>query len=365
MEQGEIAENIDKISDNSRKKRFRFLVIISTIILTVLIGFAVYFYFLIYGQNLPKFDKDKILLISSDKDLNQIADLLQHDKIISKKENFIFVSKLMKFKGKSGRYKITKSTRSYHKLISILRGAQEPVNITFNNLRFLHQLAGQVDNMLEADSIRFLNAFLDSNFLKKNGFNPETALTMYIPETYNINWDIKPEKFVERMHREYTSFWKKDKRLEKAKQQNLSPTEVYILASIVDAETTYIPEKPRVAGVYLNRLRKKGWKLEADPTVVFANGDFNVKRVTNELLKIDSPYNTYKYPGLPPGPIRMASISAIDAVLNAEEHDYWFFCARPPVEGEPNQHAFAKNGSEHAMNANLYRRWLNSNKIYR
>jgi UPF0755 protein len=119
-----------------------------------------------------------------------------------------------------------------------------------------------------------------------------------------------------------------------------------------------------VAGVYLNRLRKKGWKLEADPTVVYANGDFSVKRVTFDMLKFDSPYNTYKYPGLPPGPIRMASISAIDAVLNAEEHDFWFFCAKPPVDGEPNQHAFARTGAEHAANARNYWRWLNNNKIY-
>jgi UPF0755 protein len=282
------------------------------------------------------------------------------------KADFLWVAKMRKYEGKAGRYAISQTTRSYYELVGILRNSKQvEVKVTFNNLRLKEQLAGQVSRLLEFDSVTLASLMSSAEVLGKYGFNEENAIAMYIPNTYNFYWNTNAQTFVERMHEEYEKFWAADNRKAKADSMGMTPIEVYILASIVDAETTYGPEKARVAGVYLNRLNTDGWKLEADPTVVFANGDFSVRRVTNDLLAKDSPYNTYMYPGLPPGPIRMASQSAIDAVLNAEKHDYWFFCAKPPAEGEPAQHAFAKTGAQHGANARRYRAWLNSQRIYR
>jgi UPF0755 protein len=331
-------------------------------LLGIIIGY--YFYSLIYGNQLSARNQDLIIQIKSGSTLEQITDILSQNAVIKDKAKFLRVCSIMKFKGKSGQYRIPVKIMSNHGLISILRGRQIPVKLTFNNFRLLPQLAAHVSQYIEADSLSLLAAMTASDFLDSNGLKPETAMTLFIPNSYEMYWDTDAVSFVKKMQAEHKKFWN-EKRLEKAKKLDLSPTEIYTLASIVDAETTYVPEKPRVAGVYLNRLKTKGWKLEADPTVVFAGGDFSVRRVTNDLLKINSPYNTYQNVGLPPGPIRMASVSAIDAVLDAEEHDYMFFCAKVPKDGEPSQHAFARNGAEHAANARVYRQWLNSRKIYK
>lgn len=347
-------------------RKFIFTVIISILLLLILsgAGIAYYFYQTICGANLLEIKESVLIQVPSGSNLDKITEILSEKGILKDKKGFLWVCSIMKFYGKSGQYRITKNTNSYHSLVGVLRGEQESVNLTFNNFRLKEQLAGHVSRFIEADSLSIIAAMIATDFLDQKGFNSENALSMYIPNSYKIYWDSDADVFVKRMEVEYQKFWNEN-RLEKAKKQNLSPIEVYILASIVDAETTFNPEKPRVAGVYLNRLRTKGWKLEADPTVVFAGGDFSVRRVTNDMLQINSPYNTYKNVGLPPGPIRMASVSAIDAVLDAEEHDYWFFCAKPPSEGQPAQHAFAKTMAQHGANARVYRQWLNLQRIYK
>lgn len=368
MDEDQINENISPeptLKPTRKGGIIKILLITVAVLALAAAGVAYYFYDAIYGKKLNPLSQDLLLDIPSKTDLNGIVNLLAEKQLLKDKTAFLWVANLMKYKGKTGRYRIPKTVQSYHSLIRVLRSKQEPVKLTFNNFRLKDQLAGHVSRYIEADSLSLLAAMTSTETLDGYGFNAENAMAMYIPDTYNMNWDTDAKSFVARMYKEYNAFWDKNNRREKAKKLEMTPIEVYILASIVDAETTYNPEKPRVAGVYLNRLKTEGWKLEADPTVVFAGGDFSVRRVTNDLLAINSPYNTYQHAGLPPGPIRMASSTAIDAVLDAEKHDYWFFCAKPPTEGQPAQHAFATTGAQHGANARAYRQWLNSQKIYK
>src|SRR5690606_21858659 len=219
---------------------------------------------------------------------------------------------------------------------------------------------------IEADSTQLLHSFKDADFLNANGFNEDTALSMYIPNSYEFFWNTSADGFKERMLKEYTRFWNED-RMAKAKSVGMSPEEVIALAAIVHKETVKVDERPRVAGVYLNRLRR-GMPLQADPTVIYAikkhTGDFDtvIKRVLHKDLELDSPYNTYKVSGLPPGPITMPDISAIDAVLNAEKHEYLYFVANVENFG---YHKFAKTLAQHNRNKGQYVRWINSKKINR
>jgi UPF0755 protein len=217
-----------------------------------------------------------------------------------------------------------------------------------------------------ADSISLINSFLDKDFLNEKGFNSSNALVMYMSNTYECYWDISPIDFRNKTWKSYNAFWNKT-RIQKAKDQNLTPIEVIILASIVQKESVQISEKPLIAGVYLNRL-KKNIKLQADPTVIYAlknklnNFDTIIKRVLYKDLKIKSPHNTYLNKGLPPSPICTPDISSINAVLNPEKHLYLFFVSNPK---KPGFHLFAKNFVEHNKNKNIYTDWLNKKKIYR
>jgi UPF0755 protein len=361
VEQAEVEE---KQKSRRFSLTFKVILFVTALVTVFVLIFLIYFFNLVYGNQLSSLKKDKILYIPSGSTIGNIADVIQKEGLVPDKSNFLFVASLMKYKGKSGRYIIPKSTKSYHGLISILRKNQIPLKLTFNNIRTKEQFAAHLDKLIEADSLSIIRSIINPVKLTKFGFNEQNVLAMYIPNTYEFYWNSNSEQFVDRMYQEYQKFWTKE-RLAKAEKQKLSPAEVYILASIVDAETTYNPEKKRVAGVYLNRLRTKGWRLEADPTVVFAMGDFSIRRVTRDMLNVDSPYNSYRNDGLPPGPIRMASVAAIDAVLDAEEHQFMFFCAKPQLDGEPAQHVFAENMNQHANNARIYRQWLNSRNIYR
>lgn len=266
---------------------------------------------------------------------------------------------------KGGKYAIKKGMNN-NDIINALRSRNIPVKLAFNNQETIADLAGRIATQIEADSISLLNAFNDSEFLKENGFNDNTKLVMYIPNSYEFFWNTSAEGFRAKMLKEYNRFWN-DKRLAKAKAMNLTPIEVSTLASVVHKETAKVDERPRVAGVYLNRLRD-GILLQADPTVIYAlklhTGDFNqiIKRVLYRDLELDSPYNTYKYAGLPPGPIAMPDITAIDAVLNPEKHDYYYFVANVENFG---YHKFAKTLSQHNRNKEQYIRWINSKKINR
>lgn len=255
---------------------------------------------------------------------------------------------------------------SNNDLVNTLRSRNIPINIKFNNQERLEDLAGHISNQIEADSISLLSAMREPEFLKEMGLNTDTALSLYIPNTYEFYWNSSANTFRERMKTEYERFWNAS-RTEKAKALNLTREQVMSLAAIVQKETAKVDERPRVAGVYLNRL-KTGMLLQADPTVIYAlklaSGDFNqvIKRVLFADLEIDSPYNTYKYAGVPPGPITMPDISSIDAVLNPEIHDYYYFVADVTNFG---YHKFAKNLAQHNVNKVEYVRWVNSQGLKR
>jgi UPF0755 protein len=228
-----------------------------------------------------------------------------------------------------------------------------------NNVKIPAQLAGKLAVQLEADSVELVNVFTDKALAKKMGFeSPLTMFSIFLPNTYEFYWTVKPEEFVERMYKEYKNFWN-GARDEKRKRTGLNRVEVATLASIVYEETRKVDEMPRVAGVYMNRLRT-GMPLQADPTIKYAMQNFGLRRILKSYLKYDSPYNTYINKGLPPSPICMPSIQAIDAVLNFEKHDYLYFCARPTFDG---YHNFAKSYSQHLANARAYQAELNKRKI--
>ncbi len=261
-------------------------------------------------------------------------------------------------KVKSGKFLLTKGMGNF-KLVSALR-RNVPVTLSFNNQERLENLVDRVASKIEADTVELMQAFTDEAFLSKNGFTKENVFTMFLPNTYEFYWNTSAEKFRDKMLEEYQKFWSKE-RLSKAENLNLTPAQVTTLASIVHKETVKADERPRVAKVYLNRL-DLGMPLQADPTVIYAkklvSNDFNqvIKRVYYGDFNIDSPYNTYMYQGLPPGPIAMPDVNAIDAVLNPENHDYIYFCASVERFG---YHEFASTLSQHNVNAAKYAQWLN------
>ncbi len=252
---------------------------------------------------------------------------------------------------RSGRYKIEKGWTMVELIRHLRSGKQAPVNLVLTNERLLEDVAGKTASYIEPDSVEILSLMKDQNFLNEIGYTPDNLMSVFIPNTYEVYWNSTPRQFMERMIREHKKFWSKSKRRDKAKKLNLSTQEVYTLASIVEKETLKNEEKRRMAGVYVNRLRK-GMRLQADPTAVFATKDFSTARVTNYHTKFDSPYNTYMYAGLPPGPIAMSSISSIDGVLNVENHDYLYFCAAGDGSG---LHNFARTLAQHNRNAQIYR----------
>ena len=265
---------------------------------------------------------------------------------------------------KPGRFLFTKGMNSYQ-LVKALR-SNIPVNLAFNNQERLENLAGRVGSQIEADSLSLMTSFKDSIFLKENGFTDENVLAMFIPNTYEIYWNTSAVKFRDKMIKEYRNFWNKE-RTEKAVRQGLSPIEATILASIVHKESVKKDERPRIAGVYLNRMRQ-GMPLQADPTVIYAikkkSNDFDqvLKRVFYNDLTMTSPYNTYVNIGLPPGPIAMPDITALEAVLNPEKNNFIYFCASVEHFG---YHEFAATLAEHSVNAKKYSDWINGQGVKR
>lgn len=293
---------------------------------------------------------------------NSLLAILNKNEVLISEESFRWVAEKKKYPNnvKAGRYRIVNGMDN-NSLINLLRsGRQEPVDLVFNKIRTKDKFAGIIAQQIQADSIEILDLLNSKQFLSKYNVDLNTALCIFIPNTYEFFWNTSAEKFVGRMAVEHDRFWN-EKRLAKAKKLKLTEFEVYILASIVEEETTKNDEKKRLAGVYYNRIEKR-MRLQADPTVKYALGDFNIKRVLNKHLEYDSPYNTYRVYGLPPGPICIPSISSIDAVLSLEHHNYLYFCAKDDFSG---YHAFAKTLRQHNANAEKYRRALNRNRIYR
>ena len=335
------------------------------IILTILLiggAFAYRFYNKIYQENVTE---STFIYIPTNADFNKVSELISP--FIKDKSSFEWVADKKNYPNKVrfGKFKITKGMNN-NELIDHLRGGNpEMIKLTFNNQDRIENLAGRIAEQIEADSISLLNAMKDENFLKKNNFDQNTAIAMYIPNSYEFYWNTSDTQFRDKMTKEYKKFWNKD-RIAKAKKQNLTPLQVVTLASIVQKETASIPERPKVAGLYLNRL-KDFWPLQADPTIIYAikqrhGQDKVIKRVLNKDLTIDSPYNTYANFGLPPGPIGMPDISSIEAVLNPAKHNYYYMCASIDHIG---QHEFAKTLSQHNVNARKYQNWMNKQGINR
>ena len=281
--------------------------------------------------------------------------------------NFVAVAKRKKYiqNVKAGRYPITKGMNN-NEIVNSLRSDNRPIRVSFNNQEQLEELAGRIGSQIEADSITLLKVFTDSTFLAENGFDQHTSIAPYLPNTYEFFWNTSALDFRKRMINEYDRFWTSERK-NKATSKNLVPLQVISLASIVQKETSKVDERPRVAGVYLNRL-KRNMRLQADPTVIYAikreSGNFDtvIKRVLYRDLELDSPYNTYKYAGIPPGPITMPDISSIEAVLNAEDHNYLFFVANVQNFG---YHMFAETLAQHNRNKAQYVRWLNEQNVNR
>lgn len=282
---------------------------------------------------------------------NAVSDIVSFDKVaqkVSLQENF-----------KPGRYVLTPDKSNKDIVRMIQNGWESPMMLTLSgNIRNLEKLSGILGRRLAADSAAFIEYFNKPEVWAENGFAKETFMAMFIPNTYEVYWTITPQKFVQRMKKEYDKFWSTE-RLAKADSIGLKPLEVSILASIVCEETNYVPEMPKVAGVYMNRL-KRGMKLDADPTVKFALNDPSIKRILFRHLDVDSPYNTYKHAGLPPGPITIPGTKGIDAVLDYQHHNYLYFCANANMDGT---HKFSKSLSEHNRNAREYQAALNRLKI--
>lgn len=313
----------------------------------------------IFAENVKK---GYVLIIPENASFGQISDSLQTNDVLLNYKAFKWVSKKKDYPSnvKAGRY-IFEKGKNTNELVNMLRGGiQQPVNVTFNNVRFKEDLAGKVSRYIQADSISVLNLFYDEEQIKTYGFTSETFRAMFIPNTYEFYWTTTAQDFANRMYAEYERFWNEERR-KKAEVLGLSQVEVSILASIVQSETAKKEELKTVAGLYINRLQR-GQLLQADPTVKFAVGDFSIKRVLHKHLQIESPYNTYKYAGLPPGPITFPEISSIDAVLNYEKHNYIYMCAREDFSGF---HNFASTLRQHNINAAKYREALNANRIYK
>lgn len=291
-----------------------------------------------------------------------VIDTLQKDSLLENHKTFRILAKRKNYPNHvyPGNYKI-EDGMSNNELINLLRsGKQEPVDVIFNNIRTASQLAGIISGQIEADSAAIDSLLHDESFLKQYGLNKQTRLTIFIPNTYEFFWDTQAKDFIERMAGESKTFWSGE-REEKLKNIPLNQKEVFTLASIVDEETAKQDEMDRIAGVYMNRL-KRGMRLQADPTIKYAHGNFGMKRVLKKHLEVDSPYNTYKYSGLPPGPISVPSIQAIDAVLNYEDHSYLYFCAKDDFSG---YHVFSRNLRQHLNNARKYQRALTEKRIFR
>lgn len=292
---------------------------------------------------------------------DQVLDSMRVKEILKNENAFKWVSKKKDYPNhiKPGKYLFRKGQNTNNMVNMLKAGNQTAVSVIFTNLRFMEELAGKVSRYIAPDSSTLIAYLTDSAVIRKMGFDKYSFHAMFIPNTYEIYWTTTPEKFTERMKTEYDRFWNEDRKA-KAEALGLSPVEVITVASIVQEETSKEEEKPMVAGVYINRLRK-GIPLQADPTIKYAMGDFGIKRILSKYLKTDSPYNTYLHAGLPPGPINFPEISSIDAVLNAKDHTYIYMCAKEDFSG---YHNFARTLREHSKNARRYQQALNDQKIW-
>lgn len=345
---------------SGRKRLFIYLFIL--IIMPAIIA-SYLLYQTLYKTNVWMENKDTAsVYIPSGTNFEQLKSILYKQGLIIHRGNFEWLAKKKSYPSniKAGHY-LLKQGMSNLDLINLLRsGNQTPIKLIFNNIRTKEDLAERISNQLETDSTSFIELLNDSTFLASLGLNKYTSTTIFIPNTYEVFWTIKTDELIKRMKREYDQFWNST-RQQKADSLGMSIADIITLASIVEKETQKNDEKPRIAGVYLNRMNK-GWYLQADPTLVYAINDYTIKRVLNIHKEIDSPYNTYKHKGLPPSPICIPSIASINAVLEFEKHKYYYFCAKDDLSG---YHVFANSYEQHMQNAEKYRKALDKLRIWR
>lgn len=341
-------------------KRIILIIIGLIVLLGVVSGLLIYR--MLYGNHTAFSGDAKIIYIMSDISTPSLVVMLDSMNVIQKNQGFEMLANILQMKKiKSGRYKIKSGTSNIDMLRMFRAANQEPVNLTFNNIRTKAQFAEKISQSLQLSQAQILEILEDSLFLKQYSFTVDNIMAMFIPNTYQFYWTVSVKDFFDKMYKYYKTYWN-TKRLNKAKEIGLSPIEVSILASIVEEENYRIEEQPRIAGLYINRLHKK-MLLQSDPTVKYAMGDFSATQILYKDLGIDSPYNTYKYQGLPPGVIRLPESSTIDAVLNYEKHNYIYMCAKEDLSGF---HNFAVTASQHAVNVRkyhaAYRKWkINQN----
>ena len=338
----------------------KFIIALVAIIVIALAGTGIFYYLHLFGPNVT--DKQEYLYIHTGADFNAVYKTIKEQGIVKDTASFYKAAENMNYvsRVKAGRYHL-KNGMSNRRLINMLAsGTQEPVNFSFHNLRLKEEFAGFVAKHLEPDSVSMIRLLDSASYLQQYGLTPDNVYVVFMPNTYQLYWNTTPDKFFKRMYANYEKYWTPERK-QKAAALNLTPVEVSILASIVDAEALHDDEMPAIAGLYLNRL-KKGMKLEADPTVIFAWRDFTIKRVLKRQLVINSPYNTYLHTGLPPGPIMMPSVSAVNAVLDYQHNDYIYMCAKADFSG---YHAFATNPTEHLVNAHAFQKALDERNIKR
>ena len=347
---------------NTRKpsllKKFLIALGILFVLLLAFTGFNYYFKY--YGPNVT--DNQDYLYIKTGSGFADVLKTVEQKGIVKDTTTFMQVAYSEKYENrvKPGKYRLHKGMGNKKLIRMLALGEQEPVKIAFQNVRLKETFAGMVGKKLEADSASIIHLLDSTAYLKPFGFTPDDVYVMFMPNSYKMYWNGSAEKFFARMNDEYQKFWTPERK-DQAKAAGLTPVQVSILASIVDAEALHDNEMPAIAGLYLNRLNR-GMKLEADPTVIFALKDFTIKRVLNKYLVFNSPYNTYLNTGLPPGPIMMPSVSAVKAVLNYKKHNYIYMCAKDDFSG---YHNYATNMADHLVNAHKFQEALNQRNIKR
>lgn len=346
----------------------KYLKIIGFVILIGIIIGGIYIYpkasMYFYGKKISPITKTKDFYVKSNAVFSEVIQELKDKGIIENSDKFTEYAAFRNLKQETleaGKYSFPKNV-AYSKVLEDLRqgNGEKEIQITFNNARTKKEVAEKIALSVELSADEILKRITDASYTSKFGFSPVTINTMFIPNTYNAYWDISADDLIAKLAKEYKRFWTPARKA-KAKALNMSQTEVSTLASIVVCETIKMDEAPKIAGVYVNRLRR-GIPLDADPTLKWVLGDFEIKRILNKDKELDSPYNTYKNRGLPPGPIYIPSVQYIDAVLNYEKHEYIFFCAKEDFSGYSN---FAKTNRQHEINARKYHKALNERNIYR
>ncbi|UXP34097.1 endolytic transglycosylase MltG [Reichenbachiella agarivorans] len=328
----------------------------------MLSSFGFYFHQVVYAPNFLYEKNPKPLIIPTGSDFKYVQTELAKGGFLEDVISFSFLAKILDYdvNVKPGLYLIEPDMSNLQVIRMLRSGSQTAVNVTFNNVRLIPDLVEKITKNLEMSELDFEAVLRNDSLIGAYGFDSLTIISMFIPNTYQAYWNVKPEALFLKMNKEYEKFWTEERKA-KAKEMGLNQIQVSVLASIVQSETIMSDERPIVAGLYLNRL-ERGIPLQADPTLVFAAQDFEIKRVLTKHTQIDSPFNTYKYQGLPPGPINMPSISSLDAVLNYQEHNFIYMCAKEDFSG---YHNFATNLIDHNRNAVRYQQALNLAGLYK